>query len=197
MAKRSPRLLVVASTFPSRRGEGTPGFVWDLAEQEAGRFETIVLVPRVGDAPARERAGSLEIRRFRYFPRRWEDLADGAILENLRARPLRWLQVLPFLAAEAFALRRLIAEFDPDVLHVHWVLPQGLVAALAAPRRRSVLTAHGGMCTPWRGGSPAHSNGSRCAERPPSRCRTRRCVRASSSSAPILTPRWSCPWAPT
>ena len=103
-----------------------------------------MLVPRVGDAPRRERAGSLEIRRFRYFPRRWEDLADGAILENLRARPLRWLQVLPFLAAEAFALRRLIAEFDPDVLHVHWVLPQGLVAALAAPGRRSVLTAHGG-----------------------------------------------------
>jgi hypothetical protein len=52
--------------------------------------------------------------------------------------------VLPFLAAEALALRRLIAEFDPDVLHVHWVLPQGLVAALAAPDRRWVLTAHGG-----------------------------------------------------
>jgi colanic acid/amylovoran biosynthesis glycosyltransferase len=103
-----------------------------------------VLVPRVGDAPLRERAGSLEIRRFRYFPRRWEDLADGAILENLRARPLRWLQVLPFLAAEAIALWRLVAEFDPDVLHVHWVLPQGLVAALVAPRRRWVLTAHGG-----------------------------------------------------
>jgi colanic acid/amylovoran biosynthesis glycosyltransferase len=143
-SSRVPRLLVVASTFPARRDEGTPGFVWDLAEQEARHFETIVLVPRVGGAPRRERAGSLEIRRFRYFPRRWQDLADGAILENLRARPLRWLQVSPFLVSEAIALRRLIAEFDPDVLHVHWVLPQGLVAAFAAPGRRWVLTAHGG-----------------------------------------------------
>lgn len=42
------------------------------------------------------------------------------------------------------ALRRLVAEFDPDVLHVHWVLPQGLVAAVATPGRRWVLTAHGG-----------------------------------------------------
>jgi hypothetical protein len=84
--------VVVASTFPARRGEGTPGFVWDLAEQEARRFETI-------------------------------------------------------------AMWRCIAEFDPDVLHVHWVLPQGLVAALAAPGRRWVLTAHGGMSTPWRDGS--------------------------------------------
>jgi Glycosyl transferase 4-like domain len=41
--------------------------------------------------------------------------------------------VLPSLAGAAIALRRLIAGFDPDVLHVHWVLPQGLVAALAAP----------------------------------------------------------------
>ena len=143
-SSRLPRLLVVASTFPARRGEGTPGFVWDLAEQEARRFETMVLVPRIGDAPRRERAAGFEIRRFRYFPRRWEDLADGAILENLRARPLRWLQVLPFLVGEAIAMRRCIAEFDPDVLHVHWVLPQGLVAALAAPGRRWVLTAHGG-----------------------------------------------------
>jgi colanic acid/amylovoran biosynthesis glycosyltransferase len=135
-----------------------------------------VLVPRVGDAPRRERVGSLEIRRFRYFPRRWEDLADGAILENLRTRLLRWLQVPPFLVGEAIALRRLIAEFDPDVLHVHWVLPQGLVAAIAAPGRRWVLTAHGGMCTPWRAGSPPASNGSPSAARPPSRCRTRRCA---------------------
>ena len=80
--------------------------MWDLVERQARHFETVVLAPRVGDAPRRERAGSLEIRRFRYFPRRWEDLADGAILENLRSRPLRWLQVLPFLAAEAVARRR-------------------------------------------------------------------------------------------
>jgi colanic acid/amylovoran biosynthesis glycosyltransferase len=48
-----------------------------------------VLAPRLGDAPLRERAGSLEIRRFRYFPKRWEDLGDGAIPENLGARPVR------------------------------------------------------------------------------------------------------------
>jgi hypothetical protein len=55
----------------------------------------------------------------------------------------------------------------------------------------------GGMCTPWRAGSPPASNGSPSAARPPSRCRTRRCASASSSSAPILTPRRSAPWGPT
>lgn len=139
-----PRLLVVASTFPVRGGDGTPSFVWDLAEQEASHFDTVVLVPRVRRAPARERVGSLEIHRFRYFPARWEDLADGAILENLRARPSRWLQVVPLVVAEALALRRLLRSHRPDILHVHWLIPQGLVARWVAPSTPQVLTTLGG-----------------------------------------------------
>jgi colanic acid/amylovoran biosynthesis glycosyltransferase len=138
-----PRLLAVTSTFPGQRGDGTPAFVWDLAEQVARHFDTVVLAPMVPGAARQERVGPLEIHRFRYFPRRWEDLADGAILENLRARPSRWLQVPAFLLAEALALRRLVRAFGPDVLHVHWVLPQGVVAAFAVPGWRWVLTAHG------------------------------------------------------
>lgn len=132
-----PRLVVLASTFPARSGDGTPGFVRDLARMEATEFDTVVLVPSVPGAPRREvLAGegcSFTVERFRYFPSRWEDLADGAILENLRARRSRGLQVLPFLVAEALALRRLVRRHRPDVLHVHWVVPQGL-AALAAGR---------------------------------------------------------------
>jgi glycosyltransferase involved in cell wall biosynthesis len=144
LSAASLRLIVVASTFPLRRGDGTPGFVWDLAEQEARHFQTVVLVPRIRGAPLRERVGQLEIRRFRYFPGRWEDLADGAILENLRARRGAWLQVLPFLLAEWVELRRLVRRFHPDVLHVHWIVPQGIVASLAAPRTPQVLTTLGG-----------------------------------------------------
>jgi colanic acid/amylovoran biosynthesis glycosyltransferase len=138
-----PRLLVVASTCPVRPGDGTPSFVWDLAEQEARAFEVVLLVPRVRRAPRRERVGALEIRRFRYFPARWEDLADGAILENLRARPSRWLQVVPLLAAEWLAVRRLVRSLRPDLLHAHWLLPQGLVARWAAPAVPLLLTTHG------------------------------------------------------
>jgi colanic acid/amylovoran biosynthesis glycosyltransferase len=138
------RLIVTASTFPVRRGDGVPAFVWDLAEQEAQQFDTLALVPHLRRAPRRERVGALTIQRFRYFPERWEDLADGAILENLRARPSRWLQVVPFLIAEGVALRRLVRTFRPDVLHVHWLIPQGLVARLAAPSVPQVLTTLGG-----------------------------------------------------
>ena len=139
-----PRLLVLASTYPVASDDGVPGFVRDLAQAEAEEFDTLVLVPRVPGAALREEAGGLSVRRFRYFPRRWEDLADGAILENLRGRRSRWLQVPPFVLAEAWALRKAVREFRPDVLHVHWIVPQGVAALLGARRVPWLVTTLGG-----------------------------------------------------
>lgn len=142
---RRPRLLVVASTYPAAADDGTPGFVRDIALVEAEEFDTLVLVPRVpGAARGEERSGDLTVWRFRYFPRRWEDLAHGAILENLRGRKSRWLQVLPFVVAETIALRRAVRAHRPDVLHVHWILPQGVAALLAARRVPWLVTTLGG-----------------------------------------------------
>ncbi|MCL3837899.1 glycosyltransferase family 4 protein [Aeromicrobium sp. zg-Y1362] len=112
----------------------------------------MVIAPRVPGSPAREEHDGLQVRRFRYFPRRWEDLADGAILENLRARPSRWLQVLPLLFFEFWAVRRAVREFRPDVIHAHWIIPQGFVAALAAPRVPRLLTTLGGDLYAFRRG---------------------------------------------
>ena len=138
------RLLVLASTFPAREGDGTPGFVRDLARVEATEFDTVVLVPRVPGAPRTEQVDGFRIERFGYFLRRWEDLADGAILENLRAARWRVVQVPFFLLFEGLAVRRLVKEHRPDVLHVHWVIPQGLVALVAARHLPWVVTTLGG-----------------------------------------------------
>ncbi len=139
-----PRLLVLASTFPARAGDGTPAFVRDLAAYEGREFDTVVLVPRVAGAPRAEVFDGVRVQRFGYFPRRYEDLADGAIIENLRARPSRWLQVPAFLAAEAWAVHRAVRRHRPDVVHVHWIVPQGVVALLAARRVPWVVTTLGG-----------------------------------------------------
>jgi glycosyltransferase involved in cell wall biosynthesis len=141
---RRPRLLVLASTFPAHRSDGTPAFVADLAVAQSQAFDTVVVTPRVPESPSRESWSGVEVRRYRFFPRRWEDLAAGAILENLRSRPSRWLQV-PFLfAAGALAVRRAMREFAPDVVHVHWILPQGVMALAGARRTPWLVTTQGG-----------------------------------------------------
>ncbi|MBF4566991.1 glycosyltransferase [Plantibacter sp. VKM Ac-2876] len=139
-----PRLLVLASTFPARRGDGVPAFVRDLALQESLDFDTRVLVPRVSGAASDEQDGDLHVTRYPYFPKRWEDLADGAIIENLRAKPVRWLQVPGLFLAQLVALRRALREFRPDVLHVHWIIPQGVVALLGGRRVPQLVTTLGG-----------------------------------------------------
>ena len=143
MARRL-RLMVVASTFPGHEDDGTPAFVRDLSSRLSEAFETTVLVPRVPGSQRSEVIGNLRVERFPYFPRRWEDLAHGAILENLRERPLRWLQVPPFLLSEALHLRRLLRRHRPDVLHVHWIVPQGLTALVVARSVPWVVTTLGG-----------------------------------------------------
>jgi glycosyltransferase involved in cell wall biosynthesis len=143
-ADRRPRLLVVASTFPATLGDGTPRFVLDLALQEAESFDVQVLVPMVpGAARAEQLSEHVSVERFRYFPRRWEDLAAGAMLENVKVRRSRWAQVPAFVAAETEAIARAIRRFRPDVLHVHWTIPQGLSALLADRRLPRLVTSHG------------------------------------------------------
>jgi colanic acid/amylovoran biosynthesis glycosyltransferase len=107
-------------------------------------YQTTVLVPSVPGGARRDLDGSLEVRRFRYFPRRWEDLADGAILENLRNRKSRWAQVFPLFLAEVLAIHRETRALKPDVIHVHWLIPQGLAALIAAPHVPKLVTTLGG-----------------------------------------------------
>jgi glycosyltransferase involved in cell wall biosynthesis len=153
------RLLVMTSTFPAFEGDGTPAFVSDLAKYEARHFETLVLTPRVPGAPAVEHHGDgLRIERFPYFPKRWETLASGAIIENVRARRTNLAQVPALLAAEVLAVRRAVRRFRPHVVHAHWIVPQGLVAIAAARGVPLVLSTLGGDIYALRGRfwDPAH-----------------------------------------
>ncbi|MGO2111566.1 MAG: glycosyltransferase family 4 protein [Pseudoclavibacter sp.] len=138
------RLLVLASTFPSSLGDGTPEFVADLAEQEAQEFATLVVTPAVPGSLGSEDLRGYRVKRFRYFLREWEDLADGAIIENLRNRRSRWVQVLPFMWSETLTAIRAVAAGRPDVIHAHWIVPQGIIATLVAPRTPKLITTLGG-----------------------------------------------------
>ncbi len=139
-----PRLLVLASTYPASVGDGTPSFVRDLALGMVEAFDVEVVVPSVPGARRREEAAGFGVTRFRYFWRRWEDVTHGAILENLRARRSRWLQVPALLLAEYVAVRRAVRRFRPDVIHAHWIVPQGMVARAATRRIPTVVTTLGG-----------------------------------------------------
>jgi glycosyltransferase involved in cell wall biosynthesis len=143
------RVLISTSTFPLRPDDGLPRFVLDLAQALAARCRVTVLAPGAPGVPGSEQWGDVEVRRFSYFrPRGWQRLAYGDGIDvNLRRSWLARLQPLPFVLAQARATRALAAERRVDVVNSHWIVPQGLSAALArgrGPAFRHVVTLHGG-----------------------------------------------------
>jgi glycosyltransferase involved in cell wall biosynthesis len=145
---RDRKVLVVATTFPRHEGDDQPRFVADLCASLGPGFRQRVLVPSADRCSSDEIVEGIDVKRFRYFLRRWETLAYGSgILGNLKERPARWLLVPFFLCGLAIALRREIRQFEPDIIHAHWWFPAGLIAGfLLATSNRScklLTTCHG------------------------------------------------------
>jgi glycosyltransferase involved in cell wall biosynthesis len=141
------RTLLSASTFPLHEGDLRPRFVYDLAEALADSCEVCALVPDAPGASREDRIGRVDVHRFTYFlPRRLQILAYGhGMTENLRTRPLSWLQAPPYVLALALAARRLTASRKIEVVNSHWMIPQGLAVAMArgrGARFRHVLSVH-------------------------------------------------------
>lgn len=148
--------MVLSSTFPLVKGDAEPPFVFELSRRLAQDFDIRVLVPHAPGAPTRESWDGMEIIRFRYAPEQLERLAyNGGMLPAIRRQP--WLvALLPFfLWAQGNALRRLLKEERADVIHAHWLLPQGLSTALLPLARLGVkgwcCTIHGSDLQALRG----------------------------------------------
>jgi len=139
------RVLVLATTLPAVRDDGTPQFVLDLSLGLQETFDVLIVAPRVPGAKKEEEIDGLRIDRFAYFPRRWESLADGAMLPNLKARPSTAFQVPFLLGSFLWSSFRAGRRFKPEVIHAHWLVPGGFVALVVA-RLLSipyVVTVHG------------------------------------------------------
>ena len=144
--ERARRVLVLTSTFPRWANDTEPRFVLDLCKQLSRHAEILVLAPHAPGAASEEVIEGVSVRRFRYFFSRYETFAyEGGILARLRQNPWRILQLPLFLVALLRATKRSTREWQPDVIHAHWIVPQGAVACLIAGKNVPVLcTSHGG-----------------------------------------------------
>lgn len=128
------RVAVLAHSFPRFPGDTHGPFVQRLSEELARcGHEVHVLVPFDPEL-APDPASPLTVHSFRYVrPDRWHRLGYSRTLRrDVGLRAAAWLQSpLYFLFAER-ALRRLIRDRGIELVHAHWILPNGFVAARAA-----------------------------------------------------------------
>lgn len=130
-ATGKPRLLVLTSTYPRWKGDPEPGFVHELSRRLTESFDVVVLAPHAAGAAREESLDGVRVRRFRYAPTAWETLVnDGGIVANLKQSPVKYLLLPFFFLGQLFATWRLVRRWRPQVVHAHWLVPQGFLAAL-------------------------------------------------------------------
>ncbi|MHB8256100.1 MAG: glycosyltransferase family 4 protein [Acidiferrobacterales bacterium] len=142
------RLLVLTSTFPRWAGDNQPPFVFELCRRLADHYEIFILAPHTGGAQEREALNGLRVERFRYCFVRAEVLAyGGGILTNLKRNPFAYALVPLFLLAQLISAVRIVRRENIDLMHAHWLIPQGVIGGLIRtflrPSPVLLCTSHG------------------------------------------------------
>ena len=149
------RVLVIATTFPRWEKDQEPRFVHDLCLNLSDQVEITVLAPHAPGAKEQETWGKIKITRFPYFyPKNLQNLCyDGGVIPKLKSSWLARLQLPFFLFFLFLRLIKITKETSFDLIHCHWLIPQGFFCALLKLLRGTpyVLTAHGGDVYSFKG----------------------------------------------
>lgn len=145
--KSKKKILVLASTFPRWIGDTNPPFVFELSRRLTDKFNVTVLTPHFPGSKNTETMDKLKVYRFRYFFEKFEKLAgNGGMLPTLKANKFYYLTVPFFLFFEILATFKLVKKIKPDVIHAHWIIPQGIAAYINFLINKTpyIITSHGG-----------------------------------------------------
>jgi glycosyltransferase involved in cell wall biosynthesis len=148
------KILLLTSSYPRSYEDTASIFLRYLAEHLAERgLEIHVLAPAdVTSGTTVE--GRITVHRFQYFTSRLQKLAYGSgIVPNLRRSPWLWLQVPFFVVAMTYSALRVIRRERINLVHAHWIVPQGIVGLIAKffLKIPLVTTAHGADAFALRG----------------------------------------------
>ena len=148
MNKEKRGVLVITSTYPRWQDDNEPPFVHELSRRLTDEWEVHVLAPHTVGAAVFEELDGVVVHRFRYCFERCENMAyEGGMLTRLRQNPLRLLLIPFFFMAQYLAALRIMQRYSINIIHAHWLIPQGITAvALKMIMRKpiSVLcTSHG------------------------------------------------------
>lgn len=127
------KVLFFASSAPRFAGDSTSTFILNMAEDLCSRgWQVDLLVPHAQGLKIFEKIGQVNIYRFRYaYPESWQTLCySGGALGNLRRSRLNFLLTPFFIISQAIALTLHLISRKYDIVHSHWLIPQGFIASL-------------------------------------------------------------------
>ena len=152
-------VLFLTSSYPRSQDDSASVFLRYMAEALASRGIALHVLAPADGAGETKIEGAVVVHQFQYFFSRLQKLAYGSgVVANLRRNPWLWLEVPFFVGAMAYALVRIIRRKRIDVIHAHWIVPQGIVGLIASGLFGIplVTTAHGADAFALRGFLATH-----------------------------------------
>jgi glycosyltransferase involved in cell wall biosynthesis len=146
MSRGRHRVVMVATSYPRFPGDTVGTFMEPIATGVAARGHEVHMV--LPWHPRLERRGTengVTFHAFHYAPAATLHVFGyaGALREDVRLRPAA-IATAPLALASGWRLARKVArQVDATVMHGHWLVPGGALAAWAAPDRPLVISLHG------------------------------------------------------
>jgi len=128
------QVLFLMTSFPRTEGDVATPWAVELIQRLAGRgVQVTVCAPSYRGLRDHQVRG-IPVMRFRYAPAAIEMLThDSGATNKLRRNPL-YAALLPgYLLAGSQRVRQLCREQRWDVVHIHWPMPQGILALIGCP----------------------------------------------------------------
>jgi glycosyltransferase involved in cell wall biosynthesis len=139
-------VVMVATSYPRFPGDTVGTFMEPIAQGLAARGHEIHMVLPWHQRWTRGDAdGGVRFHLYRYAPHRRLSVFGyaGALEADERLRGAAFAAAPLALAAGWRAAAAIARRIDATLVHGHWVIPGGVMAALAAARRPLVISLHG------------------------------------------------------
>ncbi len=136
-------VLVITSSFPRYDGDYFgPWILTYVREMVAQGCKVIVVAPQVGDAEKEVLSDeNLIVKRFSYWwPNKSQCLVHPpGIMPQIKSYPWLIFQ-LPFLLWNYWKMtKRVMMEYEVDIIHTQWVIPGGFIGAFAKRKFKKPL----------------------------------------------------------
>ena len=139
-------VVMVTSSYPRFPGDGIGSFIEPIAKGVAARGHEVHLVAPWHPAITR---GALEdgvhFHFYRYVPLRKLSVFGyaGGLRADTAVRGAAWAVAPLAMTAGLVAANRIAMKHRATVMHGHWVIPSGFLAAYGPPTTRVVISVHG------------------------------------------------------
>ena len=140
---RHPELmnvLYLMTNFPRWDGDVHSPWAVELIHRLAARGVQVTVCAPAYHGLRDHQIEGISVKRYRYAPASWETLThDSGAPTKIRRQPLYAFLLPSYLLAGSWRVWQLCHGERWDAIHVHWPIPQGLLALAGCPRRRARL----------------------------------------------------------